>query len=248
MNAPAPHAPDELERLRAELRAAQDALGDFAYTVSHDLRAQLRHINAYSGLLREELGAGLSGDSAFFLDTISNAAQLMGRQIEGLTAWAQLDRATLEPVVLDTASLVGEVRQTLATADAGRGIDWRVAPDLPPLRGDGVLLRQLFTHLLSNAFKFTRRTASPRIEIGWQAGAQAGWCGLHVRDNGAGFDPRHAGKLFHVFQRLHAASEFEGLGLGLALAHKIVTRHGGTIQAEGAPGAGCCVRLTLPSA
>lgn len=238
----------ELATTQQQLAAAQAALGDFAYTVSHDLRAHLRHINAYSGLLREELGATLQGDAASFLDTVSQAARLMGRQIEGLMAWSQLDRVELHEAALDLPALVGEARRALAAEEAGRAIDWRIAPDLPAARGDAVLVRQLLQHLLANAVKFTARTPAAVIEIGAGPAGPDGRPEFFVRDNGAGIDPLWAHRLFHVFQRLHPSGEFEGLGLGLALAGKIVARHGGSIRAEGAPGAGFCVRFTLPSA
>lgn len=237
----------EIERLRAELQAARGALGDFAYVVSHDLRAQLRHITAYSGLLREELEGMLTDDTAQFVDTITQAAQLMGRQIDGLMAWSQLDRVELQPMAVDVAALLAEVRQALAADAQGRSVQWQVAADLPRLQGDGTLLRQLLGHLLSNALKFTRPRATAVIEIGAEA-APDGRATLYVRDNGVGYNPAQQDRLFHVFQRLHSTSQFEGLGLGLALAHKIVQRHEGSIAIDGAPDAGCCVRVTLPAA
>lgn len=238
----------ELSRLRAELQAARDALGDFAYVVSHDLRANLRHISAYAGLVREELGAAPPAEALTYLDTVTSAAKLMGRQIDGLMAWSRLDRAEMDNATLDVRGLLEEARQALADEAAGRQIDWQVAADLPPLRGDAALVRQLLGHLLSNALKFTRPRAPAVIHIGWQPPANEGLCTLFVRDNGVGFNPQQQDKLFHVFQRLHSASEFEGLGLGLALARKIVERHGGSIRAEGKPDAGCCIRFTLPLA
>lgn len=248
MSAPPSPQEQELSRLRAELQAARDALGDFAYVVSHDLRANLRHITAYAGLVREELGDAPPAEALTYLDTVTRAARLMGRQIDGLMAWSMLDRTELDTATLDVRALVEEARQALAAETAGRQIDWQVAADLPPLRGDAALVRQLLGHLLSNALKFTRPRASAVIQIGWQPPAEDGRCTLFVRDNGVGFNPQLQGKLFHVFQRLHSASEFEGLGLGLALARKIVERHGGSIRAEGQPDAGCCIRFTLPLA
>lgn len=248
MSAPPSLQEQELNRLRAELQAARDALGDFAYVVSHDLRANLRHITAYAGLVREELGDAPPAEALSYLDTVTSAARLMGRQIDGLMAWSMLDRAELDATTLDVRALIEEARQALAGEAAGRRIDWQVAADLPPLRGDAALVRQLLGHLLSNALKFTRPRTSAVIQIGWQPPAEDGRCTLFVQDNGVGFNPQQQSKLFHVFQRLHSASEFEGLGLGLALARKIVERHGGSIRAEGEPDAGCCVRFTLPLA
>ena len=245
MSAAAPDA--ELERLRAELQAARAALGDFAYVVSHDLRAQLRHIHAYSGLLREELGGQLGADGAQFLDTITGAAQTMGRQIDGLMAWAQLDRVELHSGPVAVPALVAEARAQLAAEAGPRQIDWQLQEGLPMLHGDAALLRQLFVHLLSNALKFSRPRLTAVIQVGWTPVAP-GQVELFVRDNGVGYNPARQDKLFHVFQRLHSASQFEGLGLGLALARKIVERHGGRIGIDGAPDAGCRVRFTLPQA
>jgi light-regulated signal transduction histidine kinase (bacteriophytochrome) len=248
MNTPLSPQEQELSRLRAELQAAREGLGDFAYVVSHDLRANLRHITAYAGLVREELGDAAPAEAVSYLDTVTNAAKLMARQIDGLMAWSQLDRVELDATMLDLRALVEEARHALASEAAGREVDWQVAPDLPPLRGDAALVRQLLGHLLSNALKFTRPRTPAVIQIGWQPPAEDGLCLLFVRDNGVGFNPQQQDKLFHVFQRLHSASEFEGLGLGLALARKIVERHGGRIRAEGAPNAGCCIRFALPLA
>jgi light-regulated signal transduction histidine kinase (bacteriophytochrome) len=243
----APSPAQQLEQLQAELQAARAALGDFAYVVSHDLRAQLRHINAYSGLLREELQGLLNDDAAHFLDTVTNAAQLMGRQIDGLTTWSLLDRVALQPMAVEAATLVREAQQALAKEALGRDVQWQVADPLPRLNGDAALLRQLFTHLLSNALKFTRTRATAVIEIGVDA-APDGLVVIHVRDNGVGYNPTQQAKLFHVFQRLHSAGQFEGLGLGLALSRKIVERHGGSIAIDGTPDAGCRVGFTLPRA
>jgi len=238
----------ELERLRSELQGARAALGDFAYAVSHDLRANLRHITSYAALLREEAGPALTGEPAGYLATVSNAARLMGRQIDGLMAWSQLDRAELHETVLDTGALIAEARAQLADECAGRPIDWQVPAGLPALRGDGALLRQLLVHLLSNALKFSRPRLTAVIQLGWQPGDAADQVELFVRDNGVGFDPARQDKLFHVFQRLHSASQFEGLGLGLALSRKIVERHGGRIRAEAGPDAGCRISFSLPLA
>lgn len=242
----------EAERLRAELQAARAAFGDFSYAVSHDLRANLRHILSYAALLREEAGDALADEAAGYLETISSAARLLGGQIDGLMAWTQLDRAELHESELDAGALIKEARAQLAPDYVGRQIDWQVAERMPALRGDGVLLRQLFVHLLSNALKFSRPRLTAVIQVGWEpagdSGQDEGRVRLFVRDNGVGFDPARQDRLFHVFQRLHSASQFEGLGLGLALSRKIVERHGGRITAEAAPEAGCRVSFSLPAA
>ena len=254
MREPAPPPEPELARLRAELEASQRqlavakaGLADYAYTVSHDLRASLRHITAYVGLLREELGAAPGAELASYLDIVTKASQLMGRQIDGLTRWSQLDRVELLPAAQDLNQLIAQARQALGAEAVGRQIEWQVATDFPRVRGDATLLRELLSHLLSNALKFTRTRPQAVIEVGWQQPAEEG-CLVFVRDNGVGFNRRPQDKLFQVFQRLHSSTEFEGLGLGLALARKIVVLHGGSIRVEGAPDAGCRISFSLPLA
>ncbi len=242
---PAPE--QEIARLQAELHDARAALGDFAYAVSHDLRASLRHIMSYAALLREEMGPVLPGEALSYLETVHGAARTLGQQIDGLMSWSQLDRVELQVREWEVGTLVAEAQAQLAESCAGRQIEWQVQEGLPVLIGDGALLRQLLVHLLSNALKFTRPRETAVIGIGVEVTPE-GLATLHVRDNGVGFDPVRQFKLFHVFQRLHGASQFEGLGLGLALARKIVERHGGSIRAEGALDAGCTVSFTLPCA
>lgn len=245
----------ELDRLRSELQATQQqlvaaraGLEDFAYTVSHDLRANLRHINAYVELVREELGEQVDAAVLGYMETVSNAANLMGRQMDVLMALSQLDRATLQETTFNPRALIEEARDALFAQLAGRQIEWCVADDFPAVRGDAALVRQLWSHLLSNAIKFTRIKPAARVQVGWQCEPGAKDCTLFVRDNGVGFNPRQQDMLFRVFRRLHSASEFEGLGMGLALTRKIVALHGGTVRAEGVPDAGCLISFTLPLA
>jgi light-regulated signal transduction histidine kinase (bacteriophytochrome) len=238
--------PPELQALQQQLSEARAALGEFAYVVSHDLRAQLRHILSYSSLLREELGAGLHGESRQFLQTVTDAAQTMGRQIDGLKEWALLDTVALQPMAIDMAALIAEVRHKCMTQAQGREVTWHIASDLPRVQGDAALLRQLFMHLLSNALKFTRPRMPAIIEVG--ATTAADRVTFTVHDNGVGYNPAQQAQLFHVFKRLHSSSQFEGLGLGLALSQKIVGRHCGEIRIQGGVDAGCCVTLVLPAA
>jgi light-regulated signal transduction histidine kinase (bacteriophytochrome) len=235
----------ELESTRRQLSTAQAGLADYAYSVSHDLRANLRHITSYVALVREELPQASSADVKAYLDIVTTAAKLMGRQIDALMRWSQLDRATLMETPVNLPALVAEVCQALAGEAAGRQIEWQVAADFPSLRGDVGLLRELFIHLLSNALKFTRPREKAVIEVGWRPSEEKGRCVVVVRDNGVGFNRREQDKMFRVFQRLHSGNEFEGLGMGLALARKIVALHDGNIQVEGEPDAGCQVSFTL---
>jgi light-regulated signal transduction histidine kinase (bacteriophytochrome) len=237
----------EIERLHRDLTQAHAALEEFTYSVSHDLRASLRHVNAYVEIIEEELGSSISADLAAHLHTVSQAAQQMNRQIEGLTELSRLTRANLQLAKLDIDPLLRDVIATLGPTMAGRSVEWQLAPDFPALLADAVLIRQLLTHLLSNAIKFTRKCAPAKIAVTWQAPAN-GVCRLTVSDNGVGFDPRYTDQLFKVFKRLHSTRDFEGLGMGLALSRKIVERHGGAVSASGAPDAGCSVSFTLPLA
>ena len=237
-----------LTQLQAELTQARATLDAYSHAVSHDLRAHLRHITAYAGLLREELGADLTSDATHYLDTVTQAARLLGQQMEGLLALSKLDRITPKKVALDQATLVAQALADLAPQTAGRQIDWQVANDFPALQGDAAMVQQVWGHLLSNAIKFTRPRPVARIQVGWQLQSDTDRCALFVRDNGVGFRLSAGAQeqVFGVFRRSHPASEFEGLGLGLALARKLVKRHGGDMAAEGSSDAGCVIRFTLP--
>jgi light-regulated signal transduction histidine kinase (bacteriophytochrome) len=237
-----------LVQLQAELAQSRAGAQAFAQAVSHDLRAHLRHITAYTGLLREELGADMTADASHYLNTVTEAARLLGQQMGGLVALTQLDRVNPKKVALNQATLIAQARSGLAQEASGRQIEWQVADDFPALQGDAAMVQEVWTHLLSNAIKFTRPRAVARIQIGWQAEPDTGHCALFVKDNGVGFrwSATAHEQMFGVFRRLHSASEFDGLGLGLALARKLVERHGGAMAAEGGLDAGCLVRFTLP--
>lgn len=238
-------------QLQRQLAATQAELEDFTFSVSHDLRASLRHITAYAGLIREDLGEQLPAGVAAHLDTLSQAAQHMGRMINSLTELSRLGGAELHPRLVDIQGLINDVRAELQVDAAAGQIAWQVADDFPLVQGDADLIRQLWRHVLSNALKFTRLGASAQIQIGWQSPPEATvvpCIQFFVQDKGVGFNPRYVNKLFHAFQRLHSSHEFEGLGMGLALSRKIVERHGGAITALGDVGAGCRISFTLPLA
>jgi light-regulated signal transduction histidine kinase (bacteriophytochrome) len=249
MSAPSPLPSDsaELQRLRQELAALRRELDDVAHAIGHDLRAPLRHITAFAGLLREDLGETLSGDAAMYLRTVDDSAKQLGRMVDGLMAWSRLGRVALAPERVATRAVVDEVCTGLAPQYQGRALQWRIADHLPDVQADPLLLRQLWQLLLDNAVKFTTRSEAAVIAVGAQPLADGG-CQWHVQDNGAGFNPRQAGRLFQPFARLHSANEFDGLGLGLAMASRIVQRHGGTltVHSDGA-GSGCRVSWTLPT-
>lgn len=235
------------ERLQRELAQARAELEEFTSSVSHDLRASLRHVSAYVQIIREDLGEQPHADLAAHLETVSQAARQMGRQIDGLMELARLTRVELQVSTVDVGPLVREVCASLEPSAGARAPIWQLAPDFPALQADAELLRTVLVQLLSNALKFTGPRAQAEIRIMWHA-QDDGRCALTVSDNGVGFNPQHAPKLFHAFQRLHGSREFDGLGMGLALTRKIVERHGGTVWASGVPNAGCSVSFTLAPA
>ncbi len=244
-------AADALRRiaqLERELAQARLVLEDFTYSVSHDLRASLRHVHAYLRIAREDLGDELDPAIATHLDTAAGAAAQMGRLMDGLMELSRVGRAVLQPGVVDMGRLLDDVRQQLHVRTQERDVLWQIAPDLPRVRGDMALLSQMSTCLLDNALKFTgERRDGACIEVGWIR-LPDGMCEIYVQDNGAGFDPRVQDRLFRVFQRLHSTRQFDGIGIGLALARRVIERHGGQIRASGALGQGCRISFCLPLA
>jgi PAS domain S-box-containing protein len=237
---------DDLAKRAAQMEEANRELESFSYSVSHDLRAPLRHVQGYVEMLTREAGDGLSDKAQRYLKTIAAAAREMGELIDDLLAFSRMGRVELREAELDLNLLIAEVRASLEPAAQGRNIRWTVAP-LPQARGDVAMLRQVFVNLLGNAVKYTGRRDPAEIEIGTD-GEEDGRIILFVRDNGAGFDMKYADKLFGVFQRLHRADEFEGTGIGLANVRRIVTRHGGRAWAEGQVDVGATFYLTLSPA
>ncbi len=234
-------------RLQQALDQARLELEDFTYSVSHDLRASLRHVSAYLQIIDEDAGELLDEANHAHLQTAGEAARQMGRLMDGLMELSRIGRVELHCAAVALTDTVAEVQQMLAPELATRAVRWQIAPDLPRVWGDAALLRQALAQVVGNALKFSTQPEPVLIEITWQP-ASAGQCVLSVRDEGVGFRPEQAAKLFRAFTRLHRAAEFPGLGMGLALERKIVERHGGRIRATARPGAGCCVSLSLPLA
>ncbi len=236
----------ELHRANEQLVDSNQELEAFSYSVSHDLRAPLRNISGFADLLLRKSAGRLDAEGDRYLTNVSAEAIRLGHLIDSLLAFSRLSRAELQQRPCDLAALVAAVREELAPACANRPIEWRLGP-LPTLVGDPTLLRQVFANLLGNAVKFSRQRAPAVIEVGeLPAPPGAAEHLLFVRDNGAGFDPRYADKLFGVFQRLHRAKDFEGTGIGLANVRRIVSRHGGRVWAEGQPEAGATFFVALP--
>jgi DNA-binding response OmpR family regulator len=240
---------DELERVNAELsfRAAElerlnSELKTFAYSVSHDLRQPLRGMDGFSKVLLERYGEALDEQGKHYLERIRAGSQRMGELIDGLLTLSRVSRKPLEAVSLDLADLAGSILGRLQDADPRRAVATVVQPDMR-VEGDRQLLESVLENLLGNAWKFTAKL--PKAKIEFAATEDDRERVFFVRDNGAGFDMRYADKLFGPFQRLHAAEEFEGTGVGLATVQRIIHRHGGRIWAEAASGEGATFFFTL---
>lgn len=240
---------DELENRVVErteqLLAANKDLESFSYSVSHDLRSPLRHISSFVSLLEEHMGSQCDEVSARYLNTIGNSARHMSQLIDGLLAFSRLGRAAVNVTPVDFQLLVEAVVAQIGHDTEGRVVDWVIAPDLPVVQGDALLLREVWANLLGNAYKYSRPRERSLIEVGWSVDPVVGYT-FFVRDNGVGFDTKYAQKLFGVFQRLHRASEFEGTGIGLALTRRIIERHSGSIWAESELGVGSVFYFSLP--
>jgi hypothetical protein len=233
----------ELETANRELEAANRELEAFSYSVSHDLRSPLRTIDGLLNVIQEDFGAGVPAEARQHIEAVSAQATRMGEIIEDLLRLARLGREPLQKRPVDMDALVQEVVGELRAAEAVRDLEIRIG-QLPTAQADPSLLRQVWINLVANALKFTRRREQALITIEGTEGPEGRR--YSVRDNGAGFDPHRAERLFGIFQRLHAAKEFEGTGVGLSIVRRIVERHGGRIWAEGEPDRGAAFHFTLP--
>jgi signal transduction histidine kinase len=231
-----------LERTK-ELESANRELEAFSYSVSHDLRAPLRAIDGFSCILQEDHADGLDDEGRRMLGVIRKNTQRMAQLIDDLLRFSRLGRQAMSAVELHTRPMAEELAEEIRGAWPSRALDFRIG-ELPPVVADRNLMRQVWRNLLDNAVKYTRDRPIAIVEV---SGAVVdGEARFTVTDNGAGFDPRYAGKLFGVFQRLHRASEFDGTGVGLALVHRIVAKHGGRVWAEGRLNEGATFGFALP--
>lgn len=233
----------KVDERTAELLSANKELEAFTYSVSHDLRAPLRAINGFSRILEEDFGSVLDEEGRRLCNVISKNAQSMGLLIDELLSFSRLGRASLRLATIDMTQMAQSVYAEMSTSVERAAIDFSVGI-LPVAIADPTLIRQVWTNLLSNAVKFSAKKAKAMIRIEGVEGASENR--YSVRDNGAGFDMKYADKLFGVFQRLHRPDEFEGTGVGLAIAKRIVTMHGGKIWAESVPEEGSIFYFTLP--
>jgi signal transduction histidine kinase len=247
------HREDEIRKLNqelaqraAELEATNKELESFAYSVSHDLRAPLRHMVGYSELLQRQASSLLDEKSHRYIRTILESAKRMGNLIDDLLAFSRIGRAETKKTAVDLEQLVKEVVAEIGQETKGRDIAWKIGA-LPVCYGDRSMLRLVVVNLVSNAVKFTRMRRPAEIEIGCVDGNK-NEIEVFVRDNGAGFDMQYVNKLFGVFQRLHLPEQFEGTGIGLATVQRVIHRHGGKVRAEGAVDQGATFSFSLPKA
>jgi PAS domain S-box-containing protein len=231
-----------VEQRTQELTAANKELESFTYSVAHDLRAPLRHLDAFSRILQDDFTAALPPEAQHYLENIRTSTNRMSELVDDLLNLARLGRQELKRLPTPLGGLVEEVVADLKTETAGRSIDWHIEP-LPAVECDSGLMKQVFANLLANAVKYTRPRPQAVIEIGCRR--INGHTAVFVRDNGVGFNMKYADKLFGVFQRFHRAEEFEGTGVGLATVDRIIRKHGGHIWAEAAVDKGATFYFTV---
>ena len=231
-------------RRTSELQAVNRELESFTYSVAHDLRAPLRHIQGFSDALIEECAQELTPASTRYLNRIVDSTRRMDELINDLLGLAHVGRQELHLQTANLNTLVRDVIRDLGPETAGREIDWR-AGELPVVDCDPGLIKQVFYNLLSNAVKYTRPRCPAIIEAGQRM--EEDQYVIFIRDNGVGFNMKYAHKLFGVFERLHRREDFEGTGVGLATVQRIIHKHGGRIWAEAAVDEGATFFFTLPS-
>ncbi|AKJ29147.1 histidine kinase [Caldimonas brevitalea] len=235
---------EELAELAGELGRVNKELEAFSYSVSHDLRAPMRHIAGYVDLVLELEGGALSERTRRYLDHVKGAAKFAGELVDALLDFSRMGRAALKPAEVDLDGLVHDLVQQLSSEHADRRIEWHIEQPLPRLWADPVFLQMAARNLIGNAVKYTRGRDPAVIRI--RGAGNDRQDGFEVADNGVGFSMKYANKLFGVFQRLHTAEEFEGSGIGLANVRRVVERHGGSVSARGEPDVGAAFTILLP--
>jgi len=246
-------SPDQarIAALEAQLAALRAEVQDFTYTVSHDLRASLRHILSYAQLLQEDAAPLLNAETLGFLNTITDSARHMGVLMDGLTELSRLGTAELQLQSLALSPLLQDVQAELQArypTHPAQPALWQLPDALPDVQADATQLRAVLLAVLDNALKFSAGQPQARIALASHSEGKPAWVLLQVQDNGAGFNPALQSKLFKPFSRLHSAKQFAGIGMGLALCRKRLERMGGWVKAEGVAGTGCTVTLGLPRA
>jgi PAS domain S-box-containing protein len=234
----------ELAKRSTALETTNKELEAFAYSVSHDLRAPLRHMAGYAELLRKRAASALDEKSHRYMTIILESANRMGNLIDDLLAFSRIGRVETQKTLVNLDQLVNEVLNEVRPETDGRDIVWKIGP-LPVCHGDRSMLRLVLVNLISNAVKFTRTRPRAEIEVGCSDGDKHEVM-VFVKDNGAGFDMKYVNKLFGVFQRLHRPDAFEGTGIGLATVQRIIHRHGGKVRADGAVDQGATFYFSVP--
>ncbi len=227
----------------AQFEAANKELEAFAYSVSHDLRTPLRHIDSFIEMLQKSTPTTLDDQSRHYMDVIAESTKKMGTLIDDLLSFSRMGRNEMITTQVDLGALAREVIREFEPETASRMINWHIA-EVPPVTGDRAMLRIVLVNLLANALKFTRPRKLTEIEIGYER--KESEVVIFVRDNGVGFDMNYVNRLFGVFQRLHQVDEFEGTGIGLANVRRIINRHGGRTWAESEPDHGTTIYFSLP--
>jgi light-regulated signal transduction histidine kinase (bacteriophytochrome) len=228
-----------------ELAAAYQDLESFSYSISHDLRAPLRTIDSFVQVLEEDFAEGLGEEGRRVIGIIRRGSKTMDQLIVGLLEFSRVGRERLDPNRIDMTALAGAAAAEVMAVYTGPKPHIDIG-DLPSVAGDATVIRQVWCNLIGNALKYSAKRPEPRVRVSGRIEGQEAI--FQVEDNGAGFDMRYADKLFGVFQRLHRTEDFSGTGVGLAIVHRIITRHGGRISAQGAPDAGACFQFALPIA
>ncbi|MFJ3470913.1 ATP-binding protein [Pseudomonas sp. NPDC090201] len=235
---------EEMAALAEELEKSNKELEAFSYSVSHDLRAPLRHIAGYAELLGDIEGSKLSDRGVRFLENIGESARFAGTLVDNLLSFSQMGRSAMRYSQVDLNAMVDAIRREMQPDYEGRNLTWSIPEPLPVVIADAAFLHLAMRNLLSNAIKYSRNESAALIEVG--SYEEDGQEVLYIRDNGVGFDMQYAGKLFGVFQRLHRMEEFEGTGIGLASVRRIIERHDGTVWAHSEPGQGATFYVSLP--
>jgi light-regulated signal transduction histidine kinase (bacteriophytochrome) len=238
-------AEERLKEASEHLEAANEELEAFSYSVSHDLRAPLRHMSGFVELLEKKLGDQLDEKTHKYTIAIAKSSKKMGMLIDDLLAFSKIGRTEMQKRIVSLNALLRGVVREISAEAKGRDIVWEIG-ELPDVYGDQSLLRLALVNLISNAVKYS--STRPRAEIKIECKDEGSEIICSVKDNGVGFDMKYADKLFGVFQRLHTEDEFEGTGIGLANVKRIISRQGGRVWADGSVGQGATFYFTLPKA
>ncbi len=236
-----------LATLQQQLEAIRLEFQEFTSTVSHDLRAPLRHITAYVQVMTEDW-PDMPQDMADHLATIRQSAQLLGQQLDGLTQLSRWGQQEIQLQAVNVSVMAQEVANTIMQNSSAHHVQWHLAKDVPLVWADADMLRTALSNLLGNAVKFSHNCRPAHITLDWHCGEKPSQCCICINDNGVGFAPGQAKALFKVFGKLHPVREFEGLGMGLVCSRKIIERLGGFISIEGVLQQGCRITMGLPKA